>query len=322
MNRMILTASLLTAAFGVTGCETTETFTPTSEVVSGADDLRFGTQSTTQSGNGLPFADDIVELESSEVDGFLPATVRMVQLTTGANTSPEFAYTSKLVGLSTEGEPTIRILINDDVVDMSAFGSMETVSEDGTVYRVTGSDPEIEALPLLITSFDPAAGAGGDIRFGAFILAPETNPDEIPQSSSTTYDVNVAGLVAVLDEAGAPVDFVDANGSGSLFVGFSGDGTLGGVVTISPVDYPVLRLDVGGGEFVGNGFSGIMGDTSPDCGPVPDCFGASEIGGIFTGVDASGVAGIMKIDETRPDGDSGVDRFVGVATFEGQQNPE
>ena len=322
MNRMILTASILTAAFGVTGCETNETFTPTSEVVSGGDDLRFGTQSTTQSANGLPFADDIVEMESGEVDGFLPATVRMVQLTTGADTPPEFAYTSKLIGLSTEGEPTIRILINDDVVDLSAFGSMETVSEDGTVYRVTGSGPQIEAFPFLITSFDPAAGEDGDIRIGAFILAPETNPDEIPQASGTTYDVNVDGLVAVLNETSVPVDFVDASGSGSLFVDFSGDGTLGGVVTITPGDYPVLRLDLGGGEFVGNGFSGIMGDTSPDCGPVADCFGASEIGGIFTGVEASGVAGIMKIDETRPDGDAGVDRFVGVATFEGLQNLE
>ncbi len=304
-----------------------------SREVTGPDALNIGTQSTTESANGLPFADEI-DPETYEVDDS-PITVRLVRFETDYATGESRVIVTDetlVIPLDSEGlagEFTFRgeNVTFVDTTDPDEPDSLTGRAElaIGQSLRVFSNSSGDYGEALSVYTYDRDQNTGFDSE-GSFVIGFETNPDALP-SGSTTYVGDFFGFGNTLDlDDNVIVQETAIRGDIGFDVAFGGTGDIEGSLTFNAFEFVEDGEDIElfgdtllfNTTLSGNGFSAVASVTS-EC--LSGCTSATQIGGAFFGPNAEELIGLAGIDYTNENVDDGV-RLVGAGSYIAFEDPE
>jgi hypothetical protein len=280
-----------------------------SRVITGPNALNIGTESTTESATGLPFAIDF-DPETDEISGNV--AVRLVRFETD--------YESGVT----------QIIISDEVLtvppgteDFSGTitykGETITLVDDGDDFEGDLSNGQtlfgfVNVEGDFASAFSLYTYVADEIGFdseGSFILGFETNPNDLPEDFGiTTYTGAFAGYGNIIDSDGAVFvqeEFID--GTVMVDVSFS-DGGVSGELDINTETLGGTTFIMDPTSIVGNGFS----TTATTVAGCESCSSSTQIGGAFFGPGAEELAGLAGIDFTDTQGEEDL-RLVGAGAY-------
>ncbi|PUB11262.1 transferrin-binding protein-like solute binding protein [Yoonia sediminilitoris] len=331
MSKKFIAPILAVAAVsGLAGCEIklapvdTVSLDNTAEPASDpVNPLYFGTQSGEASATGIAFAsaEEVFDLARDGLES--GGTVRVVAVERDEAGNARLRITDETLTVTlpeTEGDRRLVVTLTDP----NGLRSSENMSEDNYIfvdqgYRFASED----GRPSVATVFFQDETTAGFAVFGA-----ETNPDElVPSLGTVNYEAPLRLTGAVVDGGGLE-SRLRAGGFISLDADFAQSSVTGEMELFLPVDLPLEQMELPmmrpegtltvaleEADILGNGF-GTTANTVVSSVDGATFTSDSNVGGVFYGQDAETVAGVVGLDITATNDETGeTQQFIGAGSF-------
>lgn len=279
----------ISLALLVAGCSSSSS--NDAEGTSSALDLSIGAKTTTESGNGLPFAETGDDVNTSFG---LPQSGRMVRFVTSSNGSTTTLEEVDVVldFVSPSGEldnGTITI----DGEDMNF--DLGEATFNGELFFNGDSATGVNSRLITVFSY-----SGAETQ-GYMVGGVETSPADVAaQGGTVTYVGGIEGFGTLVDETGAQTESrVRLIGDIELVAAFNSGRVTGRTAIVAEGTTPIeVETDLGQTTIDLNGFQ-MSNSGTADCGAGTTCNADIQIGAAFYGPDADEISGIASVDVTQ-----------------------